>query len=47
MPPAPGLLSITIGCPRMGDMLSAVARESVSLLAPGVYGTTSRTGFAG
>src|SRR3954451_15963088 len=47
MPPAPGRLSITILWPRIGAMLCAVARESVSLLAPGVYGTTSRIGFTG
>src|SRR6187455_2770204 len=47
MAPAPGLLSTTNICPSMGPIVSAAARDKVSLLAPGANGTTSRIALLG
>ena len=47
LPPAPGLFSITTGWPQAWASLSPIARARMSVLPPGVNGTTMRTGFDG
>src|SRR6266850_2413163 len=45
--PAPGLLSITTGCPSRGESFSPTARATMSTPPPGGNGTMKRTGRAG
>src|SRR6218665_2400717 len=47
MPPAPGLLSTTTGCPRFLDMVCAIVRARKSVLAPAANGAIRRIGRLG
>src|SRR6218665_2240348 len=47
MPPAPGLLSTTTGCPRFLDMVCAIVRARKSVLAPAANGAIRRIGRVG
>jgi hypothetical protein len=47
VPPPPALLSITMGCPRTLDALSAIARIEMSVDPPAGHGTISVTGLMG
>src|SRR5262249_28348548 len=47
MPKAPGLFSITTGCPRIGRICSPTMRMTISVALPGPNGTTTLTGFEG
>ena len=47
LPPAPGLETTVMGCPRYFGARLATRRERRSLVAPGVYGMTISIGFVG
>jgi len=47
VPLAPGRFSMTMGCPRAGEMALAMARAVMSVVEPGVKGTTKFIGFPG
>src|SRR5688572_11664412 len=47
MPKAPGLFSVTNGCPSMLRSCSPSTRETMSVAPPGAYGTMIRTGLLG
>src|SRR3954469_2340625 len=44
---APGLFSITIGCPSASDTRCVTTRVTLSVMPPGVYGTIQRMGLFG
>ena len=44
---APGLFSITIGCPSRSSSFCATIRVTESVMPPGVYGTIHFTVFDG
>src|SRR6185295_5833485 len=47
VPPPPALLSIAIGCPRILEALSAIARIEISVEPPAGHGTISVIGLVG
>src|SRR5262245_24182812 len=47
MPKAPGLFSITNGCPRIGRICSPTMRMTMSVALPGPNGTMTLTGLPG
>ncbi len=47
VPPPPALLSMAIGCPRIFEALSAIARIEISVEPPAGHGTISVIGLVG
>src|SRR5258706_13747123 len=45
LPPAPGRLSMTTGCPSLATSLGCIVRAMRSAPPPGAYGTMKRSGF--